>query len=457
MAGARGRVAFIVTVFVTLFVFATLGVAAAARAGETPRYQAADYMTATRGRARSPSTPATVCSTSRCRRPTRSPSSGRGGRDAAPRVIARVPVCRFPDALAALPAGGVLVACRFEAGLRRVSRGPSGRWSVTPVDAGAASGARGLALSPDGRGRVRRVAGDRRRRRRLARGRGRRSARGDGPVAARAPRRARGRRAGRAPRAAAREQLRRSTRDRSPDRRRWPPRAPRSRRSPPRRPCSICSSRARRRTCSCSRTRIGRCRARTVPSRASTAACCGCRARRGRWWAARSRTRGTSRRRFANLSERAPEPVVELAAVARDDRTGALAIVGAGTDDVLLVPPRRARPARGQSLSPWGRRPSRVAALPGGRWVTADRLSDTLTFIERERDAGAAGRRHAHRGRGPRARPTPSSARCSFTAACSRPGTSPTGRCRCTPAPPATTTATSTAAATRRSATASSR
>src|SRR5579863_3889995 len=56
---------------------------------------------------------------------------------AAPRLVATVAVCRFPDALAGLPEGGVLVACRFEPGLRRVSRGPSGRWAAATIDAGA--------------------------------------------------------------------------------------------------------------------------------------------------------------------------------------------------------------------------------------------------------------------------------------------------------------------------------
>src|SRR5436190_11931834 len=41
---------------------------------------------------------------------------------AAPRIVARVPVCPFPAAVVASPAGGALVACRFDAGLRRVAR-----------------------------------------------------------------------------------------------------------------------------------------------------------------------------------------------------------------------------------------------------------------------------------------------------------------------------------------------
>ena len=90
---------------------------------------------------------------------------------------------------------------------------------------------------------------------------------------------------------------------------------------------------------------------------------------------------GPTRRSFANLSERAPEPVVEPVAVAFDAATGSLAVAGAGTDDVLLVPPG-ARDLRDGAVLAVGTSPAAVAALPGGRWVTADRLSDTLTFID---------------------------------------------------------------------------
>ena len=70
--------------------------------------------------------------------------------DAAPRLVARRPVCRFPGAIAALPGGGALVACRFEAGLRRVSTParPGRPPVVTVVDDGPESGARGLAVAP---------------------------------------------------------------------------------------------------------------------------------------------------------------------------------------------------------------------------------------------------------------------------------------------------------------------
>jgi len=69
---------------------------------------------------------------------------------ASPRLIARQRVCAFPDAIAALPGGGALVACRFEAGLRRVRGGGRGGWRVSTLAAGTESGARGLAIAPGG-------------------------------------------------------------------------------------------------------------------------------------------------------------------------------------------------------------------------------------------------------------------------------------------------------------------
>jgi mono/diheme cytochrome c family protein len=68
-----------------------------------------------------------------------------------PRLLATVAACRFPDALAALPDGGVLVACRFDPGLRRISRAKDGDFHVTSLAPGLLAGARGLALSRDGR------------------------------------------------------------------------------------------------------------------------------------------------------------------------------------------------------------------------------------------------------------------------------------------------------------------
>src|SRR5438128_2880547 len=70
--------------------------------------------------------------------------------EARPRLIARQRVCAFPDAVAGLPGGGALVACRFDAGLRRVRRGARDGWRVSTLAAGSESGARGLAIAPGG-------------------------------------------------------------------------------------------------------------------------------------------------------------------------------------------------------------------------------------------------------------------------------------------------------------------
>jgi hypothetical protein len=301
----------------------------------------------------------------------------------APRLEARAAVCRFPDAIAALPAGGALVACRFEAGLHRLARDASGRWRATRVAAGAAGGARGLALSPDGTlayvaspaeggvdvvslagaGVVQRVAT----------GLSPRALRlvpagtlasephalllvssfverlvtvhpigGDGrlgpalqtiataaPVLDVAVYVAAG---------ASPELLLFTHEDRALSRANGPVEGLDS--------------------------GVLRLRARPLGAQGPL-----------------FEDPGAGRRTFANLSERAPEPVVELAAVAGDAATGALAVVGAGTDDVLLVP-AGARDLRAGATLTVGTSPSALTALPGGRWVTADRLSDTLTFVD---------------------------------------------------------------------------
>ncbi len=86
---------------------------------------------------------------------------------------------------------------------------------------------------------------------------------------------------------------------------------------------------------------------------------------------------GPGRRAFLNLGDRA-QPVIELAAGASTD--GRIAIVGAGSDNLLIAQGDAAGLASGPAV-PVGANPSAVAALPDGRFVTADRLSDTLTFV----------------------------------------------------------------------------
>ncbi len=67
-----------------------------------------------------------------------------------PAVVATVATCRFPDALAALPAGGVLVGCRHDRGLRRVWRPDGRRFQSDTLAPDLLAGTRGLALSPNG-------------------------------------------------------------------------------------------------------------------------------------------------------------------------------------------------------------------------------------------------------------------------------------------------------------------
>lgn len=86
---------------------------------------------------------------------------------------------------------------------------------------------------------------------------------------------------------------------------------------------------------------------------------------------------GSGRRVFLNLGDRA-QPVIELAAAA--SAGGRIAIAGGGSDNLLLVQGDAAGLAAGPVVSV-GANPSAVAALPDGRFVTADRLSDTLTFV----------------------------------------------------------------------------
>src|SRR5947207_15998939 len=43
-----------------------------------------------------------------------------------PRLLARKRVCGFPDAIAVVPGGGAVVACRFDPALRRIRRAARG-------------------------------------------------------------------------------------------------------------------------------------------------------------------------------------------------------------------------------------------------------------------------------------------------------------------------------------------
>ncbi len=89
---------------------------------------------------------------------------------------------------------------------------------------------------------------------------------------------------------------------------------------------------------------------------------------------------GPGKRTAINLTERNREALVGLDAIAVEASTGRLALVGAGTDNVLVVP-ARTEALRSAPAIPVGANPSAVVFLPGGRVVTADRLSDTITFV----------------------------------------------------------------------------
>ncbi|HEY2729593.1 MAG TPA: hypothetical protein VGK52_06595 [Polyangia bacterium] len=298
----------------------------------------------------------------------------------APRVVGRVGVCSFPDAVAPLPGGGALVACRFDPALRKVARDRAGRWRVGRVAAGATSGARGLALSPDGTlayvaspaaGGVEVVS--------LA-GAGvlQTVPTGLSPRAMRVvPADAGLGRHGALLLVSSFIDRRVTVHAIAADGRLAPAVQTIATEAPvldlivagPSRDLLLLTHEDR-----------GLSRAHGSVEGLDSGVLRLAAVAAGRTGAVFDDA-GPGRRAFTNLSERAPEPVVELAAAASDARAGTLALVGAGTDDVLLVPPTTRDLSAGQALGV-GSAPAAVAALPGGRWVTADRLGDTLTFIE---------------------------------------------------------------------------
>jgi mono/diheme cytochrome c family protein len=88
---------------------------------------------------------------------------------------------------------------------------------------------------------------------------------------------------------------------------------------------------------------------------------------------------GPGKRAAINVTERSRDSLVGLDALAVDPLTARVAIVGAGTDNLLFVPAQRAALLAAPAVVV-GANPSAVAFLPDGRVVTADRLSDTLSF-----------------------------------------------------------------------------
>jgi mono/diheme cytochrome c family protein len=294
-----------------------------------------------------------------------------------PRVVAKVTACRFPAAIVALPRGGALVACRFEPGLRRISRDAKGSFRAEPIAGDLLAGPRGLALSGDGKiayvaspplGGVAVVA------------------LGDGHLIQTFP-------TGISPRTL-----------RVVPGGAWPGHPA---------PLLLVSNFIDHTVTVHPIDVDGRLgpAIQTIQTEAPVLDMRATGGERPALWlfthedrqvsrargpvegldsgiirlAARASDRaqppledpGSGRRAFLNLGDRA-EPVIEPDATAIDG-AGTFAIAGAGSDNLLLVPSREAR-LQDAIVVPVGANPSAVAALPGGRFVTADRLSDTITF-----------------------------------------------------------------------------
>lgn len=301
-----------------------------------------------------------------------------------PRLVTKIDTCRFPDAIAALPKGGALVGCRFQPGLRRISRDAAGGFRVATLAPDLLAGGRGLAVSPDGRiayvaspplGGVAVVS--------LA----------DGRTIQTLP-------TGISPRAL-----------RFVPGGTWPGRAD---------ALLVVSNFIDHAVTLHPLGPDGKMSA-AIQTIATEAPVLDLQAHGGRapglwlfthedrqvsrargpvegldsgWIRLAARASGPlqpplddpgpGRRTFHNLGE-LPAPVIELDAAALNTR-GDLAIAGAGSDNLLLGNVFEARvPAA--FVVPVGANPSAVEALPNDRFVTADRLSDTLTFVALGRDA----------------------------------------------------------------------
>jgi mono/diheme cytochrome c family protein len=292
---------------------------------------------------------------------------------AAPRVLERKRACRFPDAIAAAPGGGAIVACRFDTDLRRIGR--AGRGRVTSLASGPESGARGLALSPDGKvayvaspaiGGVEVVS--------LA---------GRGGVAQRlatgmSPRALRVVAAGTLPSQERPLLLVSNFIEHTvtvhaidPDGRVGRALQTIKLEAPvldmivAGAPASLLLFTHEDRVIDRAHLSVEGLDSGVIVLRARTAAA----------GAAPFEDPGPGKRPFVNFGERTT-PVIELAGAA--SAGAAVAVVGAGSDNLLVA-------ARGElagaAVVDVGANPSAVAALPDGRFVTADRLSDTLSFV----------------------------------------------------------------------------
>jgi cytochrome c553 len=84
---------------------------------------------------------------------------------------------------------------------------------------------------------------------------------------------------------------------------------------------------------------------------------------------------GSGRRASQNLTEREGEPVVKLDAIAADARSQRVVIAGSASDNLWE------RNDGKEHVLPAGTAPAAVAFLPDGRIAVADRLSDTVSLI----------------------------------------------------------------------------
>jgi len=292
---------------------------------------------------------------------------------ASPRLLARVRVCGFPDAIAALPGGGALIACRFDAGLRHIRRVARGDWKVTTLPAGPEAGARGLAIAPGGEvayvaspsvGGVNVVS--------LARG-----ALVQTIATGLSPRALRVVPVGTLPKQQAALLLVSNFIDHAvtvhtigPDGRldeavqSIKTEAPVLDMLVAGATPSLMLFTHEDRPLDRAHLSVEGLDSGVITLRADA---------RGKL---PFEDPGPGRRAFANLGDRAA-PVIELAAAAPADAT-TFAVAGAGSDNLLVV---RAADLGAAVAVDVGANPSAVAALPGGRFVTADRLSDTLSFV----------------------------------------------------------------------------
>ncbi len=99
---------------------------------------------------------------------------------------------------------------------------------------------------------------------------------------------------------------------------------------------------------------------------------------------------GIGRRESVNLTERSTAALVGLETIAIDPLRGQVALAGAGSDNVLLSAPLLTS-LRSSPAATVGANPTSVAFLPDGTIVTADRLSDTVSMVKAAFDGAGQG------------------------------------------------------------------